>query len=207
MAEELNVEVRQSRGKRNSRRLRKTGHVPGVLYGHGEENISLTVPADALDTLVLRGNRLVALTGGVDESAFIREVQWDTWGTHVMHVDFTRVSEHEKVEVRVAVEIRGEAPGLKEGGVLDHSVHEVELSCPAGSIPERISVSVNNLKLHDSITVADLELPEGATVLADQAAVVVQCVVPIEVPDEEAAEAVPGEPAVIGAKEAEGEED
>ena len=206
MAEELKVEVRQSRGKRNNRRLRKAGHIPGVLYGHGEENISLTVPGDALDTLVMRGNRLVALTGGVDESAFIREVQWDTWGSHVMHVDFTRVSEHEKVEVRVAVEIRGEAPGLREGGVLDHSVHEVQISCPAGSIPERISVSVNNLKLHDSITIADLELPEGATVLGDHAAMVVQCIVPLEMPEEGAEEAEPGEPTVIGAKE-EGEKE
>jgi len=206
MAEALKVEVRKTRGKRNSRRLRKRGSIPGVLYGHGQENVCLSVPADALDTLVHHGNRLVTLTGAVDESAFIREVQWDTWGTHVVHVDFTRISEHEKVEVGVAVELRGEAPGVKEGGVIEHLIHELELECPAGSIPEKVKVNINELKLHESITVADLGLPSGATALMEPTAVIVQCVEPVVAPEEEVAEAAPGEPEVIGAKEAEEEE-
>lgn len=205
MAEELQVEVRQSRGKHSNRRLRNTGKIPSVLYGHGLENVCLAVPGDALDSLVTHGSRLVALTGGVNESAFIREVQWDTWGTHVLHVDFTRISEHENVQVRVPVELRGEAPGVKEGGVVEQLVHEVDLECPAGSIPEKLSISINDLKLHDSITVADLQLPEGASVLGDAAAVVVQCVEPIEAPEEEVVEAAGGEPEVIGGKEEEGE--
>ena len=205
MAEELHVEVRESRGKHSNRRLRNTGRIPGVLYGHGLENVSLAVPADALSALVMHGGRLVSLTGGVHESAFIREVQWDTWGTHVLHVDFTRISEHEKVEVQVPVELRGEAPGVKEGGVVEQLVHEVDLECPAGSIPEKLSISINDLRLHDSITVADLDLPDGASVLGDATAVIVHCVEPVEVPEEEVVEAAAGEPEVISAKEEEGE--
>ena len=203
MAEVLNVEVRETRGKRNSRRLRKTGSVPGVLYGHGKENLCLSVPADAIDSLVHQGSRLVALTGAVDESAFILEVQWDTWGTNILHVDFTRISEHEKVNVQVAVELRGEAPGVRGGGVVEQLVHMLQIECPAGSIPEKLSVSVNDLKLHGSITVAELELPAGAAVSGDSAAVVVHCIEPAVAPEEEVAEAIPGEPEVIGAKEKE----
>ena len=135
MAEELNVELRETRGKRNSRRLRKAGSVPGVLYGHRKETVSLAVPAEPLDAMVQHGNRLVTLTGAVSESAFIREVQWDVWGTHVVHVDFTRISEHEKVQVQVSVEVRGEAPGVKEGGVVEQLIHQVEIECPASAVP------------------------------------------------------------------------
>lgn len=204
MAEELNVELRQDRGKRNTRRLRKTGSIPGVLYGHGKENVCLAVPADLLDTLVQRGNRLVSLTGAVSESAFIRDVQWDVWGTHVTHVDFTRISAHEKVRVQVAVEVRGEAPGAREGGVVEQLIHRVEIECPVAEIPEKLDVNINNLKLHESITVAELDLAEGALVLGDSAAAVVHCIEPVEVPEEEAG-AEAGEPEVIGEdKEKEG---
>jgi len=203
MAEVLNVEVREIRGKRNSRRLRKAGSTPGVLYGHGLENVSLSVPAGELDALVQHGSRLVTLSGAVSESAFIREVQWDTWGTHVVHVDFTRISEDEKVEVRISVELRGEAPGAKEGGIVEQMVHEIQLECPAGRIPEKIQVNINDLKLHDAITVADLDLPEGATVLNEETAVVVHCIEPMAELEEGVGEAVSGEPEVIGGKEKE----
>jgi large subunit ribosomal protein L25 len=198
MAEQLSVEIRQSRGKRNNRRLRKAGSVPGVLYGHKKENVCLAVPAEPLDVLVQHGSRLVTLTGAVSESAFIREVQWDTWGTRILHVDFTRISEHEKVQVQVPVEVRGEAPGVKEGGVVEQLIHDVEIDCPASAIPEKIGVNINHLKLHDSILLADLELPEDAAVLGDPAAVVVHCIEPMAVPEEEVAEAAAGEPEVIG---------
>ena len=95
------------------------------------ENVSLAVAADALTAAIRHGSRLVSLTGAVNESAFIRELQWDTWGTHIVHVDFTRISEHEIVEVRVPVELRGEAPGVREGGVIVQHIHEVEIACPA----------------------------------------------------------------------------
>jgi len=198
MAQELIVELRQNRGRHHNRRLRKAGRIPGVLYGHGKENFSLAVPAESLSALVQRGNRLVTLCGAVNESAFIRDVQWDVWGMHVLHVDFTRISEHEKVKVQIAVEIRGEAPGVREGGVVEQLIHQVEIECPASAIPEKVLVNINQLKLHDSITVAHLGLPEGAVVLGDPAAVVVHCVEPVEVPEVEVVEAAAGEPEVIG---------
>jgi large subunit ribosomal protein L25 len=198
MAQELNVELRQNRGRHHNRRLRKAGSVPGVLYGHRKQNVCLAVPAEPLSALVQHGNRLVTLCGAVNESAFIRDVQWDVWGTHVLHVDFTRILEHEKVNVQIAVEIRGEAPGVREGGVVEQLIHQVEIECPASAIPEKLHVNINQLRLHDSITIAHLELPEGAVVLGDPAAVVVHCVEPVELPEVEVVEAVAGEPEVIG---------
>jgi len=209
MAEELQVELRENTGKWNNRRLRRAGKVPAILYGHGKENIPLAVAADRLAAALRHGSRLVTLTGAVSESAFIRELQWDTYGLEVLHVDFARIAMHEKLRINVGVELRGEAPGIREGGVLNQLVHEVEIECPAGSIPEKVLVNVNNLKVGESLTVADLELPEGAQCLEAPETIVVQCVMPVEVPEEEmvAAEAGPAEPEVIGAKKQKEEEE
>ncbi len=203
MAENLAVEAREPGGKLRNRRLRKSGKVPVVLYGHGEDVVCLGVSAQDLTAVINRGSRMVALSGAVTESAFIREVQWDTWGTEVVHVDFTRISADEKVKVRLSVELRGEAPGVRNGGVVEHLLHDIELECPAGSIPEKIRINVNELELDATITVGEIELPEGAVVLGKATAIVVQCVEPTEVLDEDLAEAVPGEPEVIGEKDEE----
>jgi large subunit ribosomal protein L25 len=207
MPEELQVIARSNIGKHNNRRLRRAGSIPTVLYGHGLENVPLTVSASSLDTVLRHGSRLVNLIGAANESAFIREVQWNTLGTHILHVDLTRISMHEKVEVQVTVELRGEAPGVREGGVVDQQVHQVTIECPAGSIPDKLLVNINHLKLTEAITLAALELPEGATALGDPEAIIVQCIIPVEKSEEVAAEAAPGEPEVIGAKKEEEEEE
>jgi ribosomal protein bL25 (Ctc-form) len=170
------------------------------------ENVKLEVSEEALGLALRHGSRLVDLTGGVNESAFIRDLQWNTWGTQVLHVDFTRISADEEVEVTLAIELRGEAPGVRAGGVVEHLVHQVEIACKAGSIPEKLKININHLKLEDTITLAQLELPPGARLLEeDLEAVVVQCVVPAEAPEEEAGAAGEGEPEVIGAKKEEEE--
>jgi len=206
MAEQLTVEIRESTGKHGNRRLRKSGRIPAVLYGHGKENICLSVSVEQIDAAIRHSSHLVDLTGAVNESAFIRQMQWDTWGTNVLHVDFTRISAHEKVRVMLPVELRGEAPGVKEGGVVEHLIHRVELECPAAAVPDKLEVNINHLRLDEAVTVGQLELPKGAAVTGNPEDVVVHCVVPPELPaEEEIAAAVPGEPEVIGAKEEEGE--
>ena len=207
MAEVLNVLQREIQGKRNNRRLRAAGSIPAVLYGHGEETISLSVPAHEIEAAVRHGSRLVMLSGAVKQQAFIRELQWDTLGTTVLHVDFSRVSEHERVQVQVAIDLRGEAPGLKEGGVVEQLMHEIELECEAGDVPEKLEVNINNLNIEGSITAGELKLPATATIGCPADTVVVQCVVPAAALDEEVAagEAAEVEPEVIGRKPGEGE--
>ena len=162
MALQLAVESRDTQGKHRNRRLRQSGKIPGILYGHGLECVPLSVAADVLTAAIRHGSRLVSLTGAVNESAFIRDLQWDTWGTHIVHVDFTRISEHEIVEVRVPVELRGESPGVREGGVVVQHIHEVEIACPASVIPEKLAVNINHLMLEQSILLGSLDVARGS---------------------------------------------
>src|SRR5207248_4574726 len=126
MAESLNVKARKGKGKREARRLRRGGIIPAILYGHGEKNVSLSVPSDELSTAMRHGSRVVELKGAVQEKALIRDMQWDTYGIDVVHVDFARVSEHERVHVKVKLELRGHPIGAKDGGITEQLIHELE---------------------------------------------------------------------------------
>ncbi|HET6882363.1 MAG TPA: 50S ribosomal protein L25 [Pirellulales bacterium] len=207
MAETLKVEVREGRGKRQVRRLRQSGLVPAVLYGHGEANLSLSVPVDQVKSAVRHGARVVDLEGAVKEKAFIRDLQWDTFGLDVLHLDLARVSADEKVEVEVTVELRGEAPGVKDGGIVSQVLHHVDVECLVTAMPEKLTLRINNLGLDQSLTAADIELPAGTTLVTPGETLIVQCVLPRE----EEATALPtegAEPELIGRKagEEEGEE-
>jgi len=202
----LNVELREAHGKRINRRLRAIGKVPAVLYGHKEKNVSLSIPVEMLGSAIRRGHRFVQLTGAVREKALIKECQWDTWGKEVLHVDLTRVSEHEKIRVFVSLELRGEAPGTKEGGVVKHQLHEIELECEASAVPEKIEVNINHLELGRAIHVSDLSLPVGSTALTDATLLVVSCSEVVEAAEEETAAIDGSEPEVIGRKKEAAEE-
>jgi large subunit ribosomal protein L25 len=207
MAEALNVEVRESRGSRESRRMRKNGKIPAVLYGHGEATVSLSVGHDDLAAALRHHSRLVELKGGVNESALIRELQWDPFGIDVLHIDFARVSADERIEVQVSVELRGTAPGAAEGGVIEHLLHEVTVECLATAIPDRIQVKMGSLNKGQAITVGQLELPEGVKMLSDPEDIVVQCV-EAQVEAEPELHGETAEPEVIGRKpEEEGAEE
>ncbi len=204
MAESLKVDIRNSRGKREARRLRSAGNVPAILYGHGEANHSLTVNGDALSSAVRHGARVVDLTGAVSEKALIRALQWDIYGIEVLHVDFARVSEHERIEVKVNVELRGHAAGVKDGGVVEHLVHDVEIECEALSIPDKLELNVNDLQKGSQLLASDLQLPPGVVLISDPETVLVHCVEARV--DEGETPAVVAEPEIIGRKaEEEGE--
>jgi large subunit ribosomal protein L25 len=195
----LVVEFREQHGKRVNRRLRAEGKVPAILYGHKEKNVSLSIPADLLDAAIRHGNRFVQLSGALREKALIKECQWDTWGKDVLHVDLTRVSEHEKIKVTVPLELRGESPGTKDGGVVKQQLHEIELECEASAVPEKIDVNINHLELGQLIHVADLHIPDGSTALTESTLLVVSCTEAVEVSEEETA-GEGAEPEVIGRK-------
>jgi large subunit ribosomal protein L25 len=199
MSEVLHVKVRAEIGSNAVKRVRQAGDIPAILYGHGKGCVNLSVPAEELHTMIRHRTKMVNLEGGVSETALIREVQWDALGIEVLHLDMMRVTATEMVQVTVPVELRGEAPGTKSGGVIDHSTHEAEFECPAGAIPERLEVNINSLELGQLLKLSDLELPEGCKLLSDPDLVVVQCIEPVEVP-EEAAVAEAGEPEIVGRK-------
>ena len=178
MPETLNVKVRGETGTSRMRRLRHTGAVPAILYGHGEANVNLAVPAKELMAAVRHGGKLVSLKGDVSDSALIRQVQWDVYSKEIIHLDLMRVDLTELVNTTVRLELKGTAAGAAEGGVLQFITHEIEIECPAASIPDKIIVSVLELKLNAAIHVSDVKLPEGAKLITHGEDVVVQCVTP-----------------------------
>jgi len=215
MAEVFEVTRRDAFGSQHTRRLRRDGQIPAILYGHGKENVPLAVPQDQVQNAVRQSARLIDLQGAVKESALIREVQWDALGNQILHLDLTRVSATELVRVDVALETRGTAAGTTGGGVVKVLVHTLEIECRADSIPEKLELNINKLELHQSLTVADLELPEGAKISLEPDALLVQCVeATIEPEEDEIEEGVEGaeegaaasEPEVIGRKDDDEEE-
>jgi len=206
----LTTEKRETRGTRKARKLREAGRVPGVVYGHKEETLSVTVAADALLSAVRHGARVVDLqSDGNLQKAQIAELQWDHLGMEVLHVDFRRVAADERIHVTVPIEIRGIAPGVTAGGVLDQPIHTLAIECAADSVPDSIRLNINELQLGAAIHVRELNLPPGVTALADPDAIVIH----VTTPQVEEAAATPGaeqaEPEVIGRKagEEEGEEE
>jgi large subunit ribosomal protein L25 len=161
-----------------------------------------------VSTALRHGSRLVELKGELAEKAFIRDLQWDTFGLEVVHMDLARISEHERVKVQVGIDLRGEAPGVREGGVVQHLLHELSIECPVSAIPDKLHVSINHLAKGGEIKVSDLSLPEGVKVLTPADELVVQCVEPTEAPEDVAVPLEGAEPEVIGRKaEAEEEEE
>ena len=112
MSDQLRVETRKSLGKRNNERLRRSGRLPAVLYGHGEEVVNLSLAADQLEASLRHGAKVVDLDGAASGKALLQDVQWDTFFQQVLHVDLLRVRAGEKVHVDVPIELRGEAPAL-----------------------------------------------------------------------------------------------
>jgi large subunit ribosomal protein L25 len=207
MAEVLQVKIRQEVGSKAAKRVRQAGQTPAILYGHQLANVSLAVPADQLEAAIRHGVRMVQLQGDIRDTALIREVQWDAFGSHVMHIDLTRVSATEKVRMVVPVELRGESPGARQGGITEQLIHEVEVESPAEYLPERIEISVNDLNLGGSIKLGDVSMPEHVTMVADPEDVVVQCAAAVELEEEGAEAAGTAEPEVIGRHAEEGGEE
>ena len=198
----LAAEKRTERGTRQVKRLRKEGKLPAIMYGHGEEPVSLTINQHDLELALQHGERILELMiEGKSQNVMIKEVQHDTFGDHVLHVDLTRVNLDERVEVTIPIVLVGDPEGAKEGGVLRQVLTEVSLEVSVRNMPEEFKVIVSEMKLNDRKTLSDLELPEGAKLLDDAQALVCDVT---ELAEEVEAEAEEGEgmaePEVIGEK-------
>lgn len=204
----LQVHRREQKGSRAMRRLRQGGNVPGIIYGHKETPVAITLNAHELRGVVSEhGHTLKIDLGGNHQQLLIKDVQYDHLGLEILHVDLARVSMDERVRVEVPIELRGHAAGVKEGGVLDQRLAQLEVECVVINIPDSIRVSVTNLQINDAIHVKDLEFPPNVNATVDDDVMVAQVRVIAE--QEEAVEETEGEaePELIGrpAKEAEGD--
>jgi large subunit ribosomal protein L25 len=206
-AEVLTVEKRDGRGSRAADKLRKTGRIPAVVYGHKEATVAVSLSGEEVQTVLRHKVQIVDLQfDGAVQKAQIREVQWDHLGKDVLHVDLKRVSVDERIEISVPLELRGVAPGVTSGGVLDQPIHSLRIECLAVAVPESIRVNVMELQQGAAIYVRDLQLPPGVKALDDPDAVVVHVTIPQAEPEAAAAPAAEqAEPEIIGRKAAEEE--
>lgn len=165
MTDVIQVTKRESMGTTATRRLRAGGHVPAVLYGHGEANEHLAIPIVQVKGLLRHRSKMVQLAGAVSETAVVSDMQWDPLGIEVLHLDLVRVNLQEKIEVTVPVHLHGEAVGTREGGMLLENTHQVDIRCPAGKIPESLVLDINHLHVGQKATASQLQLPESVELL------------------------------------------
>lgn len=173
MAELVQVVKREgSMGTSASRRLRKTGQVPAVLYGHKQANEHLTISKKTVESILRHHSKIVELQGAVNETALVSDLQFDPLGIDVLHIDLQRVDMNEKVTVTVAIKFKGEAAGTKQGGMAIENQHEVEISCPAVAIPEFVIGVVTGVESGSNLTAGQLDMPENVELVTPSDTVV-----------------------------------
>ena len=204
----LAAENRSDAGKGAARRLRASGRVPAVLYGHGSKPEHLSVDARQFGQALRTDagvNVLIELeVGRARHLALAKEIQRHPVRGHLIHVDFIQVRRGEKVHVQVPVHLVGEAPGVREGGgIADQDIYQLNVEAEVTAVPEAVEADVSGLGIGDVLRVADLKAPNGAVILDDPEASVVSGVAPAVEAEPEAEEAEEGEAAEGAEAEAE----
>jgi large subunit ribosomal protein L25 len=173
----LSAEPRQNLGGSHAEQLRRQGRVPGVIYGHGEPTTTFHVKELDLRPLIYtQETHTIDFTlGGKSSRAILREVQFHPVTDRVRHIDLVVLHADEKVKVEVPFVMKGSAPGQRDGGILDITLHKVTVEALPDSLPEHIDVDISNLKMGQSIHVNELPEHPGFKILGDEAAVIVAC--------------------------------
>jgi len=211
-AERVKLEVRErpELGSAASRRLRKQGLVPGVIYGHGNEPRAFAVEERELRRALNGPHGLhaildVKLEGeSKPRASVLKEYQRDRVRDTVTHIDLLEVSLDETIQSQVNVVLTGDSIGVREGGILSQALHQVTVEAKPLEIPEHVDIDVTNLVLGDALRVSDLPAREGVAFLDDPDMVVVSVVAPapvVEEVEEEAEGEGEGEPTAEGGAE------
>src|ERR1700683_5495012 len=205
---ELVAEFRESQGKGASRRLRHDGKVPAILYGGHSEARALTLSHQKV-SIMLENERFYSTilslkVGDQTQAAILKDVQRHPFKNEIVHIDFQRVEENEKIRISIPLHFKGAAisPGVKsQGGLVSHMRNEVEVSCLPKDLPEFIEVDISGLSLNESIHLSQLKIPDGVHLvdLAKEDAAVVAIHSPRAEEPEPTAAAAAGAPAAEGA--------
>ncbi len=164
----LNVEVREQTGTGSARATRRSGMVPGVLYGGAKDPVAIAVKTNefrkALYTGKLLGHLVTLKHGDETQPVIARDIQFDPVSDMPIHFDLFRVDEHQKVKIAIPVHFKNQetSPGLKRGGALNIARHDVEIWIAADHIPEELVADLDGLDIGDSVRIGDIALPEGA---------------------------------------------
>jgi large subunit ribosomal protein L25 len=185
----IDVEKREEFGSRTSRRLRKSGRVPGVVYGGSDgECISFSADARELRRVLVGAGALIDLkVGGDTKPVIVKDTQQHPVRGELMHIDFLEVRLDEKIQTTVPLHVEGgeEAPGVKEGGVIELPTHELNIEALPTAIPDSIVVDVSGLGMQETMHLSAVTAPEGVTFLDDpEETIIATVVIPAEEPEE-----------------------
>jgi len=199
----LTATTREHHGSRYAKRLRTSGKLPAVLYGHGSAPISLTLDAKQTITTLKQGAHVVKLVieGGATETCLVKDLQFGWLGDDVIHLDLARVDLDEVVTVKVRLYFVGQPEAAKKpGAVLTHDVTELEIKCKVRDIPEEIRVDLAGI-MKDVFTVGEFKLATGLTMMTDPHSALSRVVIVAEeVEGEAVAPTASTEPEVLTAK-------
>jgi len=195
----LKVVLRNETGKEANRKFRKEGMVPGVLYSpHDKSNLLLKIKREEL-TKLLTDNKRGLLNLEIDDGkkkskrlAMVKDFQYNSLKKQLVHIDFYGVTLKEKLTMRINVELFGESIGVKEGGILEFDLREVEVECLPSDVPGSFKLDISDLKIGDHLSVKDIEIPEGIKMLTESDKLIVSVSHPtkqeVEAEEEEEAE-------------------
>jgi large subunit ribosomal protein L25 len=169
--ETLKVESRDAFGSRESRRLRRSGFVPGVLYGAGRDAQPFKVGTREIDVFLSNGHALfdLQIEGSSAVPVVVKEQQRHPLRGQLLHIDCLEVKLDEAIQAEVALELLGieDAPGVKEGGVLEHVTREITIEALPTDIPEVIHADVSGMEIGDTLQLSMVPAPDGVTYVAD----------------------------------------
>jgi len=188
----LSIHTRDEQGSRASRRLRRQGLVPGVVYGIGSDSVSFKVDARRLRAVLAEGHALfdIEVEGDGDGRmpVIVKDQQRDPVRGSVQHLDLLRVRLDEKIQATVMLELEGveDAPGVREGGVLEHVTRELTVEALPTDIPDRIVADVSEMGIAETMTLDTISAPEGVEIMGELEEIVVATITaPSEVVEEE----------------------
>jgi large subunit ribosomal protein L25 len=207
-ATKLDARVRTVEGSRAVRRLRREGRIPGVLYGGGEDPVPFDVDARELrQALAARGAVLDVALDGQSASAVVKQADHHPVRGETMHIDLLRVRLDQPIQATVALHLErvDDAPGVRDGGVMDQVTHEVTIEALPTEIPENISVDVSGMEMNDTLHLSAVKPPSGVTIVGDLEETVVATLTPPRV-EVESAEEIEQEVERVGQPAAEGED-
>lgn len=203
----IEIRRREAGSSRETRRLRRAGRIPGVLYGLGGDCVSFDADERELRTALLhRGAVLELSLDGSGEPAVLKEAQRHPVRGDLMHVDLVRVDLKKPIEAQVTIHLvdQEDSPGVREGGVLEHPTREITVEALPADVPEYVELSVAEMQINDRLTSESIVLPQGVTLVSDLEEVVATVSPPRLTVEEEEPE-VEGETEIVGEDGAEAE--
>lgn len=206
--------IRQGKQTRGDlRKIREAGKVPAVVYGYGTKNVSVKVDEVEFIKVIREVGRNGVIQLGVGSKeikVMVSDYQFDPLKNQITHIDFLAINMSEERTVEVPVHLIGEAPGAKEGGVVEQPIFDLEITATPDNIPEYLEVDISGLEIGDSISVSEIKVSGDFTIENNPEDAVASVVAPTEEPTEEEIAEMEGEtqteePEVVG-EEADKEE-